>query len=136
MRDLFVNINSLQNYECVNLIVVVTSTDVLIASSDTEEGIKILQVKLSDSSGTIEAVVQRSDKADHTKFMQVGNHLVIRHAKVLVLDGYARIVLDEKSIIFKKPDLIPIESLKIDENFSEVKLHDFLSDEFLTRYIK
>ncbi len=124
------NVNKLTN-ETLNTIVKIISTDILIKkklndnspnlNANKNDELKLMKVLVSDSTGSINAII----KDDLIKFMKIGQEVIMRNAKIEVINGHLMLICDENAVIFESNNLISNSDCanKLNNNFSSIKLN-------------
>ena len=128
LKEIFININEIKNYTPVNVIVKILSTEILIrktinpgSMSGPGEELLLLQVCIADDTGTMNAIF----KNENIKFMKIGEEVIIRNAKIEVINGNIILISDENSNIFPSKGIIDLNSMPMEMlelNYSKIKL--------------
>ena len=125
MKEIFINVNELKN-DIINTIVKIISSDILIRKNINtypNDELCLLQCLVADETGTFNVIF----KNENIKFAKLGKEIIIRDAKLEIINGYLILVCDENSILFESNNLINFNSglnvsLDIFANFSKIKI--------------
>ena len=119
LKEIFLNINEIKN-ERVDLIATVISTEVLIKKViKTDEAMAGMSVTLCDDTGIMNGILFN----DKIKFAKIGKTVIIRSARVEILNGFLYLILDVHSNIFEYNDqLLANKKMNLENNYSNIKL--------------
>lgn len=117
LKDLFLNINSVK-FKTINLIVKVITSEIIIKKNINQgEELALMQVVIADETGCMNAIF----KNENIKFAKIGEELILRDAKLVILNKNIFIVCDEVTNIFPYSGNI-LSQINLEINYSKVKV--------------
>jgi hypothetical protein len=88
-------------------------------NSDSDNNLTLLQAVISDDTGTFNVIF----KNELIKYAKLNNEIIIRNAKVEIINGYLFLICDDNSTIFEsKISNIKINMDSLELNYSKIKI--------------